>query len=116
MHSISKGILCCICTFFFQVTYACEPVSLDWKKLYQDYDQNHDQMIDQNEWKKLIELNDQFVAWEKTSITDPKRLKIFKALDQNHNGLIDQQEMTNIYLYFANPCKGWGSKWDISKN
>lgn len=94
------------------LTFACEPAGLDWEKLYQDYDRNLDQMIDQHEWQNLVHLKGQSVTWERQVFkTDLKRRKIFKALDQNHNGLLDQQEMSNIYQYFTNPCKGWRYRW-----
>lgn len=112
MHHIQQTILSLICCMAISMSYSCEPAGLDWKKLYADYDLNRDQMIDQNEWKKLIELKDQPVSWQKQRLTiDPNRIKIFKALDLNHNGLLDQQEIINIYTYFSNPCQGWGSTW-----
>ncbi|USA46137.1 EF-hand domain-containing protein [Acinetobacter sp. C26M] len=112
MRHIQQAILSLICCMVIPIAYSCEPAGLDWEKLYADYDLNRDQMIDQNEWKKLILLQGQPVTWQKQVLTiDSKRIKIFKALDLNHNGLIDQQEMINIYQYFTNPCQGWGSTW-----
>lgn len=112
MRHIQQAILSLICGMVIPLSHSCEPASLDWEKLYADYDLNRDQMIDLNEWKKLIHLKNQPVSWQKQVFSvDPKRIKIFKALDQNHNGLIDQQEITNIYQYFSNPCKGWGQTW-----
>ncbi|UUM27769.1 EF-hand domain-containing protein [Acinetobacter colistiniresistens] len=112
MHHIQQAILSLICCMAIPLSHSCEPTALDWDKLYADYDLNHDQMIDQNEWKQLIHLKDQPVSWQKKAFAiDPNRMKIFKALDQDHNGLIDQQEINNIYGYFINPCLGWGSTW-----
>lgn len=112
MRHIQQAILSLICCMAISMSYSCEPAGLDWEKLYADYDLNRDQMIDQNEWTKLIELKDQPVSWQKQFFPlDRKRIKIFKALDQDHNGLIDQQEITNIYGYFINSCQGWGQTW-----
>lgn len=112
MPHIQQAILSLICCVVIPTTYSCEPAGLDWEKLYADYDLNHDQMIDQNEWKKLILLQGQPVSWQKQILAiDSKKIKIFKALDLNRNGLIDQQEIINIYQYFSNPCQGWGSPW-----
>ena len=108
MRHIQQAILSLICCMSISMANSCEPAGLDWEKLYADYDINHDQMIDLNEWTKLIQLKDQPVSWQKQFFSmDNKRIKIFKSLDQNHNGLIDQQEIVNIYHYFVNPCQNY---------
>lgn len=96
--------------------YTCEPAALDWDRLYLDYDQNKDRKIDVGEWKKLIELKHQSYQWtKKVEKDDPFRLKIFHQLDKNKNLNLNEDELSQIYLYFPNPCDGWGETWGISE-
>lgn len=100
-------ILASILIFSMMSTYtlACEPIALDWDRLYHSNDLNKDTLINREEWKKVSQLNAQPYQWENKKIAnDPFRYQIFKQLDKNQDHQLNQDELSGIYLYLPNPC------------
>lgn len=107
---MKKLSMLCISALISSYSFACDPISLDWKKFHQTYDLNKNKTFELKEFLKVKDFDP--LPWpdDQRFQGKDKNTKLFKYLDKNKDGKLTDEEVGDIHSLLPNPCADWPSR------
>lgn len=85
---------------FTNLSFSCEPASVDWQRFMADYDRDADGFISASEFVNVLD----FLPYDFPREQDISRTDLFRFLDADKNSQIDANEFVAIYQILPNGC------------